>query len=204
MNFFRSEDDDEGLIDRLGNLGGGSPDVDTERIWDDVREEGRDLDRQASKLSTKADNISQVEGGELADPQEIAEYAEEAAEDAENLAIGARTALDVRSESTLSEDEMYEKLDSIHGKLLNLAESVDEAYEEARQYGEETYEQFREILADEDNLDVDIELPGSIDWDERSEISQAFRDARTAYNRAEMEYQNEAKKSSNEQKQAED
>lgn len=37
MNFFRSEDDDEGLIDRLGNLGGGSPDVDTERIWDDVR-----------------------------------------------------------------------------------------------------------------------------------------------------------------------
>lgn len=191
-------DDDSGILDRFTGSS-----IDEEEIWSEVRQDGKSLKTRSQKLQSNTNDLRATEANDIADPSEIAEHAEAAAEHAMNASQGANVAVNANNERALDREEAYDIIESVHVKVEGLAEDLTETHEEVVEYGEETYDQFRQLLQTDMGLGVDVQLPVDVDWNS-GEVEQALREVESSYETIAREYSREAKRNQNEQEKAED
>lgn len=191
-------EDDGGILDRFTGSS-----IDEEEIWSEVRQDGKSLKNRSQKLQANANTLRATDANDIADPTDIAEHAEEAAEHAMNVSEGANVAVNANNEAALNREEAYEIIESVHVKVEGLTEDLTETYEEVIEYGEETYEQFHQLLDTDMGLGVDVELPLNMDWNS-GEVEKALRDVESSYETKAREYSREAQRNHSEQEKAED
>jgi hypothetical protein len=197
------DDDGDGLLDRLTGGSSGTS-INQQEIWRDVRENGRTLNNRSQKLRSQANDLRSVESGEFADPTSIADEAEMAADQAMNVAQGTKVAVNANNETALEDEEAYDIIESVQVKVEGLAGDLTDTYESVTEYGDKTYDQFRDVLKADEGLGVDVELPDQVDWTSGHEATTMLRGVQTEYEKAARGYRRQAKKSQDEEEKTED
>lgn len=192
-------DDSDGILDRL--TGGSS--VDTDEIWREVRQDKKTISRRSDQLQSKADALRDVESNSVADPQDLADIAEDGALHSAHVAQGSALALDAKTEQSLSDDERYGFIESSQEKISGLADDIDDAYSAVIEYGNETYDTLKETVEKDMDLGVDVDLPANM-WADDTDIDTALREIQTEYSQAKNHFRNKARLNENEQEKAEE
>lgn len=196
------DDDGNGWLDRI--TGGSSSSIDEQEIWREVRQDGKTLNRRSQKLQNQAESLRSTESNDIADPTEMADHAQEAAEHAMNVSQGANVAVNANNETALENDEAYDVIESVQVKVEGLAEDLTDTYESVIEYGDETYQQFKDLFESDLGLGVEVTLPDEVDWESGTDVTQSLREVETAYQNAARNYRHEAKTSQNEKEKTED
>ena len=192
-------DDGGGWLDRLRGDSG----VDTDEIWSQVKDDKRTVNRKSQKLSAKADALREAEPNDVSDPQELGELAQKGAENAEHVVEGADLGLTARNEEALTEDETYEFVQEAQEGVEGLADSIDEVYESVIEYGNETYNQVRQLVEQDMGLGVDVDLPANM-WADGTDIDAELSDLKSEYDQAKAHFMNEARFDDSEKQKAEE
>lgn len=167
--------------------------VDTEQIWVDVKSDGRSLGRKADQLNTIADSARDTGPSEISEPERLVDEAENAAETAKELEVGVKSALSARKESALEDDETYDIVDSVSQKIDGLAGNLEDAHQNIVDYGEEVYDEAMDVLRDVRGLDVDLDVPDSIDWNDFGETKRVLGSIQNEYRHLANTYSTQAK-----------
>ncbi|WEL23494.1 hypothetical protein [Candidatus Nanohalovita haloferacivicina] len=177
--------------------------ADVEQYWRTIRNEARSAQRAGENLNDQAESLDR-DSTTITDPRILSEHASNGAEHAINVAQGATIALDAHSETALDETTQYDRFESIHGKITDLRENLQDVYAEVEQYGDEVYEEAKNALETASGLDVEVELSDEIDWEDTSEIRSELREVETEYKQAANDYHTKHKFSEADQKSVEE
>ena len=193
----------------LGNMLGssespGGRNIDTEQIWVDIKSDGRHLGRKADQLNTIADSARDSGPSEISEPDRLVDEAENAAETARELEIGVKSALSARKESALEDDETYDIVDSVSQKIDGLSADLEAAHQNIVEYGEEVYDEAIDVLTDVRGLDVELDVPDSVDWNDFGETKRVLGSIQNEYRHLANTYSTQAKISSQEEENLEE